>query len=82
MSGNTLILGIRIGLGDFALALYSVTAVLGYIAGVALAGEHWKPKFALTRNLATRDYAKIITVEFLLLVVFMIVGFIAGKYNL
>jgi uncharacterized membrane protein YoaK (UPF0700 family) len=37
MSGNTLTLGLRIGLGDFPLALNSMTAVFGYIAGVALA---------------------------------------------
>jgi len=36
MSGNTLTLGLRIGLGDFPLALNSMTAVFGYIAGVAL----------------------------------------------
>ena len=35
MSGNTVTLGLRIGMGDFPLALHSMTAIIGYVAGVA-----------------------------------------------
>lgn len=76
MSGNTLILGVRIGSGDFALALHSMTAVLGYIAGVALAANIGNQSL-LSQEIWPHATTKIITVEFLLLIVFMIVGFIA-----
>ena len=78
MSGNTLILGVRIGMGDFALALHSMTAVLGYIAGVALAANIGNQSL-LSQEIWPLATTKIIAVEFLLLVVFMIVGFIAGN---
>jgi uncharacterized membrane protein YoaK (UPF0700 family) len=81
MSGNTLILGLRIGLGDFALALHSVTAVLGYMTGVALAANIGNQSL-LSQEIWPLATTKIMAVEFLLLVVFMIVGFIAGNTTL
>ena len=57
-----------------------MTAVLGYIAGVALAANIGNQSL-LSQEIWPHATTKIITVEFLLLVVFMIVGFIAGKYK-
>lgn len=37
MSGNTIVLGLAIGQGHFNSALYAVTALLGYLTGVAVA---------------------------------------------
>ncbi len=55
-----------------------MTAVLGYIAGVALAANIGNQSL-LSQEIWPHTTTKIITVEFLLLVVFMIVGFIAGN---
>jgi len=35
MSGNTLTLGLSMGMGDFTLAMHSMIAILGYVAGTA-----------------------------------------------
>ncbi len=37
MSGNTIVLGVALGQGDMTEALYAVTALFGYLAGVAAA---------------------------------------------
>jgi uncharacterized membrane protein YoaK (UPF0700 family) len=37
MSGNTIVLGLAIGQGHFTAALHAITALFGYLAGVAVA---------------------------------------------
>lgn len=78
MSGNTVTLGLRIGMGDFSLALHSMTAIIGYVAGVA-AGANIGYKSSILKEIWPYATTKILAIEFLLLVVFAIVGFIAGN---
>jgi uncharacterized membrane protein YoaK (UPF0700 family) len=61
MSGNTILLGLAIGQGRLPAALHSLTAFLGYIAGVALAA------LPLHRNLGI---ARILVLEALFLAAF------------
>lgn len=78
MSGNTLTLGLRIGLGDFPLALNSMTAVFGYITGVAL-GANIRYQSSISDEIWPSVVTKILAAEFLMIVVFTSVGFIAGN---
>jgi uncharacterized membrane protein YoaK (UPF0700 family) len=78
MSGNTLTLGLRIGLGDFPLALNSLTAVVGYISGVGLGGNIG---YQSSKSDKIWPYAitKILATEFVIIIIFTSVGFISGK---
>ena len=78
MSGNTLTLGLRIGLGDFPLALNSMTAVFGYIAGVAL-GANIGYQGSISNEIWSYATTKVLAAELLMIIVFTIVGFIAGN---
>lgn len=79
MSGNTVTLGLRIGMGDFPLALHSMTAIIGYVAGVA-ADANIGYKSSISKEIWPYATTKILAIEFLLLVVFTIVGFfVAGN---
>ena len=78
MSGNTVTLGLRIGLGDFPLALNSMTAVLGYIAGVAL-GANIGYQSSSSDKIWPYAVTKILTAEFLMIIVFTSIVFTNGK---
>ena len=78
MSGNTVTLGLGIGMGDFPQALHSMTAVLGYVAGVAL-GANIGYKSSTSKKIWPYVTTNILAMEFLLLMVFAVVGFTAGN---
>lgn len=78
MSGNTVTLGLRIGSGEFPLALHSMTAISGYIAGVAV-GANIGYKSPILKETWSHVTTKILAIEFLLLIVFTIIGFVAGN---
>lgn len=78
MSGNTVTLGVRIGQGNFPLALNSLTAILGYIGGVALGANIAYPTGG-QREIWPRAVTKTFAAEFLLLLLFAIVGFVSGN---
>jgi len=78
MSANTLLLGLRIGLGDFPLALNSLTALLGYIAGVAL-GANIGYQSSISDKIWPFAVTKILAGGFVMMVAFTSVGFIAGS---
>jgi uncharacterized membrane protein YoaK (UPF0700 family) len=78
MSGNTLTLGLRIGLGNFPLALNSMAAVFGYIAGVAL-GANIGYQSSISNKTWPYAVTKILAAEFLMIILFTVVGFIAGN---
>jgi uncharacterized membrane protein YoaK (UPF0700 family) len=78
MSGNTLTLGLRIGLGDFPLALNSMTAVFGYIAGVAL-GANIGYESSISHKVWPYATTKVLAVEFLIIILFTGTGSIAGN---
>jgi len=78
MSGNTLTLGVRIGLGDFPLALNSLTAILGYISGVVL-GAYIGYQSSNSDKIWPYAITKTLAAEFVMIIVFTSVGFIAGK---
>lgn len=78
MSGNTVLLGLRIGLGDFPLALNSMVAILGYIAGVAL-GTNIGYQSSRSDKIWPYAVTKILSAEFLIIIVFTSVGYIAGR---
>lgn len=78
MSGNTLTLGLRIGLGDFPLALNSMTAVFGYIAGVAL-GANIGYQSSISNKIWPYATTTVLAAEFLMIILFASVGFITGN---
>jgi uncharacterized membrane protein YoaK (UPF0700 family) len=78
MSGNTVTLGLRIGSGEFPLALHSMTAISGYIAGVAV-GANIGYKSAISKESWSGVTTKTLAIEFLLLIAFTIMGFVAGN---
>ena len=78
MSGNTLTLGLRTGLGDFLLALNSITAVFGYIVGVAL-GANIGYQSSISNKIWSYVVTKILAVEFLMIILFTSVEFISGN---
>jgi|SRR5208337_1969109 len=78
MSGNTVTLGVRIGQGNFPLALNSLTAILGYIGGVALGANIAYPTGG-PREVWPWAVTKTFAAEFLILLLFAIVGFVVGK---
>lgn len=78
MSGNTVLLGLRIGLGDFPLALNSTVAILGYIAGVAL-GTGIGYQSSRSDKIWPFAVTKILSAEFIIIATFTSVGYIAGR---
>lgn len=80
MSGNTLTLGLRIGTGDFPLALNSMAAILGYIGGVALGANIGYPTL-ISDKIWPQAVTKILTVEFLMIIVFTSLGLIEGHFS-
>jgi len=78
MSGNTVLLGLRIGLGDFPLALNSMVAILGYIAGVAL-GTNIGYQSSRSDKIWPYAVTKILSAEFIIIAIFTSVGYIAGR---
>ncbi len=78
MSGNTVTLGLRMGQGNFPLALNSLTAILGYIGGVAL-GANIAYTIGGPRDIWPWPVTKLFAAEFLLLLVFATVGFVSGN---
>jgi uncharacterized membrane protein YoaK (UPF0700 family) len=81
MSGNTVTLGLRIGSGDLPLALNSLTAISGYIGGVAVGANIGYPSSSISEKIWPYAVTKILAVEFSLLVVFTIGGFVVGNLN-
>jgi uncharacterized membrane protein YoaK (UPF0700 family) len=78
MSGSTIFLGLRIGAGNVPSALNASAAIIGYVGGVALAAYIAYP--GLTQEkLWPRSATKMVAIELVLLVVFAIGGFFAGK---
>jgi uncharacterized membrane protein YoaK (UPF0700 family) len=78
MSGSTIFLGLRIGAGNVPSALNASAAIIGYVGGVALAAYVAYP--GLTQEkLWPRSATKMVAIELVLLVVFLISGFFAGK---
>lgn len=69
MSGNTVLLGLRIGLGDFPLALNSMVAILGYIAGVAL-GTNIGYQSSRSDKIWPYAVTKILSAEFIIITIF------------
>lgn len=78
MSGNTLTLGLRTGLGDFLLAFNSITSVFGYIVGVAL-GANIGYQSSISNKIWSYVVTKILAVEFLMIILFTSVEFISGN---
>lgn len=78
MSGNAIILGLRIGEGNFALASHSLVPILAYMGGVALGVNIASP----TKNpdeIWPQSVTKMFIAEFALLAVFAIGGFLSGN---
>jgi len=80
MSGNTLTLGLRIGIGNFSLALNSMMAVLGYIGGVAL-GANIGYQTLISDKVWPQTVTKILTAEFLMIIIFTSLGFTSGYFS-
>jgi uncharacterized membrane protein YoaK (UPF0700 family) len=78
MSGSTVFLGLRIGAGNVPSALNALSAIMGYIGGVALAAYIAYPT-STQEKLWPESATKMVAIELLLLVVFVISGFFAGK---
>jgi uncharacterized membrane protein YoaK (UPF0700 family) len=78
MSGNTIFLGLRIGEGNIPSALQPLDAMIGYIVGVALAAFLAYPS-SNEQETWPQSATKLVIIEFVLLVMFAIAGFLAGK---
>jgi uncharacterized membrane protein YoaK (UPF0700 family) len=77
MSGNTIFLGLRIGAGNLSSALQPLDSMIGYIAGVTLAAFIGYSS-SNEQEIWPRNATKLILIEFVLLVMFAIGGFLAG----
>src|SRR6185437_14141902 len=80
MSGNTLTLGLRIGICNFSLALNSMMAALGYIGGVAL-GANIGYQTLISDKVWPQTVTKILTAEFLMIIIFTSLGFTSGYFS-
>jgi uncharacterized membrane protein YoaK (UPF0700 family) len=78
MSGNTIFLGLRIAEGNVPSALQPLDAILGYIGGVSLAAS-FAYSTSNQQEIWPESATKMVFIEFVLLVIFAIAGFIAGK---
>jgi uncharacterized membrane protein YoaK (UPF0700 family) len=77
MSGNTITLGLGIGQGNLHAALHSLTAIMGYISGVALGAYITYPAVGRV-EVWPSEVTKTLAVEFILLLSFATIGFASG----
>jgi uncharacterized membrane protein YoaK (UPF0700 family) len=77
MSGNTIFLGLRIGAGNISSALQPLDAMIGYIAGVTLTAFMGYSS-SNEQEIWPRNATKSVGIEFVLLVMFAIGGFLGG----
>ena len=78
MSGNAIILGLRIGQGNFALASHSLVPILAYMGGAALGWIIASPGRA-REEIWPRPVTKMFVAEFVLLAIFATGAFLSGS---
>jgi uncharacterized membrane protein YoaK (UPF0700 family) len=77
LTGNTVLVALAIGSGDFLHAVTLLVAILGYISGVAIGARIANPT-PLPQKIWPRAITKALVVEFLVLLLLAIGGFFAS----
>jgi len=78
MSGNAIILGLRIGQGSLVLASHSLVPILAYMGGVALGANITGPRKS-AEELWPRKVTRMFTMELALITVFAVGAFLTNS---